>query len=127
VYVLRVPANLPLDAHLEHEEQVGLSVLEAARIAGKRAGVKKVHTRLLRARNPGAALVEEAQRNRSEIIYLGTSHAPPSEHALGPTATYLLARRPCRVVIESGPARGDVQSGTAAAAQRSRNGVGAGV
>ncbi len=110
VYVLRVPANLPLDARLEQEEQIGLGVLEAARIAGKRAGVKKVHTRLLRARNPGAALVEEAQRNRSEIIYLGTTHAPPAEHALGPTATYLLARRPCRIVIESGAPHVDARA-----------------
>ena len=68
-------------------------MLEAARIAGRRAGLK-VQTRLLRARNAGAALVEEAERNRSEIIYLGTSHAPPSEHALGPTATYLLTDGP---------------------------------
>ena len=109
VYILRVPRHLPLDAHLEEEEQVGLGVLEAARIAGRRAGLK-VQTRLLRARNAGAALVEEARRNRSEIIYLGTSHAPPSEHALGPTATYLLARRPCRIVIESGPPRADIRT-----------------
>jgi len=104
VYVLPVPANLPLDASLPEEERVGRDVLEAARLVGKRAGVK-VQTRLLRTRNPGAALVEEARRNKAEIIYLGTSHAPPSERALGPTATYLLAKRPCRIVIESGPAR----------------------
>jgi APA family basic amino acid/polyamine antiporter len=103
VYVLRVPSHLPLDARLDDEEQIGRSVCEAARLAGRRAGVKKVQTRLLRARNPGAALVEEAQRNRSEIIYLGTTHAPPSERALGPLATYLLAKRPCRIVVESGP------------------------
>jgi len=105
VYVLQVPSHLPLDARLDDEEQLGRGVCEAARIAGRRAGVKKVQTRLLRARNPGAALVEEARRNRSEIIYLGTTHAPPSERALGPLATYLLAKRPCRIVVESGPAQ----------------------
>jgi nucleotide-binding universal stress UspA family protein len=57
----------------------------------------------LRARNPGAAIVEEAVRSGAEIIYLGTAHAPPSERALGPTASYLLAHRPCRVVIETRP------------------------
>ena len=30
-----------------------------------------------------------------------TVHAPPSEAVLGPTATYLLRERPCRIVIES--------------------------
>jgi APA family basic amino acid/polyamine antiporter len=103
VYVLRVPNQLPLDAGLEDEEQLGLSVLESAKVRGRKAGLK-VQTRLIRTRNPGAAIVEEAERREAEIIYLGTAHAPVSERALGPTATYLLAHRPCRVVIETPPA-----------------------
>ncbi len=102
IYVLRVPNQLSLDAGLAEEEQLGLGVLEAAKVAGRRAGVK-VQTRLIRTRNPGAAIVEEAERTGAEIIYLGTAHAPPSERALGPTTSYLLAQRPCRVVIETGP------------------------
>ena len=100
IYVLRVPNQLSLDAGLEEEEQLGLSVLESAKVAGRKAGLK-VQTRLVRTRNPGAAIVEEAERRGSEIIYLGTAHAPASERALGPTASYLLAHRPCRVVIET--------------------------
>jgi APA family basic amino acid/polyamine antiporter len=102
VYVLRVPNQLSLDAGLEEEEQRGLSVLESAILAGRRSGLK-VRTRTLRTRNPGAAIVEEAERTGAEIIYLGTAHAPSSERALGPTASYLLAHRPCRVVIETPP------------------------
>jgi APA family basic amino acid/polyamine antiporter len=101
IYVLRVPNQLSLDAGLEDEEQLGLSVLESAKLTGRKAGLK-VHTRLIRTRSPGAAIVEEAERTRAEIIYLSTAHAPPSERALGPTASYLLAHRPCRVVIETG-------------------------
>lgn len=103
VYVLRVPNQLSLDAGLEEEEQLGLSVLESAKVTGRRIGLK-VQTRLIRTRNPGAAIVEEARRSDAEIIYLGTAHAPPSERALGPTASYLLSHRPCRVVIETPPA-----------------------
>ncbi len=103
IYVLRVPNQLPLDVALNGEEQVGLRVLETARLAGRQAGLK-VQTRLIRTRNPGAAIVEEAERREAEIIYLGTAHAPASERALGPTASYLLAHRPCRVVIETPPA-----------------------
>ena len=106
MYVLRVPNQLSLDAGLEEEEQLGLSVLESAKVAGRKAGLK-VQTRLIRARNPGLALVEEAERTKAEIIYLGTAHAPPSEQALGPTASYLLAHRPCRVVVEVDPANGN--------------------
>jgi APA family basic amino acid/polyamine antiporter len=105
VYVLRVPNQLSLDAGLEEEEQLGLSVLESAKLAGRKAGLK-VQTRLIRTRSPGHALVEEAERTNAEIIYLGTAHAPPSEQALGPTASYLLAHRPCRVVVEVDPGNG---------------------
>jgi APA family basic amino acid/polyamine antiporter len=104
VYVIRVPNQLSLDAGLDREEAVALNVLEGARLRARRAGIK-VHTRIIRTRNPGAALVEEAWRQHSHVIYLATAHAPPDEQALGPTATYLLAKRPCRVVIETGPVR----------------------
>jgi APA family basic amino acid/polyamine antiporter len=110
VYVLRVPNQLSLDAGLEEEEQLGLSVLESAKVRGRKLGLK-VQTRLIRTRNPGATIVEEAERQKSEIIYLATAHAPPSERALGPTASYLLAHRPCRVVIETPPANGGPSPG----------------
>ena len=103
IYVLRVPSQLPLDSGLDDEEQLGLRVLENARLTGRQAGLN-VQTRLIRTRNPGAAIVEEAERHQAEIIYLGTAHAPASERALGPTASYLLAHRPCRIVIETPPA-----------------------
>jgi APA family basic amino acid/polyamine antiporter len=102
VYVLRVPNQLSLDAGLEEEESLGLSVLESAKVTGRKAGLK-VHTHLIRTRNPGAAIVEEAVRSQAEIIYLATAHAPLAERTLGPTASYLLAHRPCRVVIETPP------------------------
>jgi APA family basic amino acid/polyamine antiporter len=103
VYILRVPSQLSLDAGLEEEERLGSSVLESAKVRGRKAGLK-VQTRLIRTRNPGAAIVEEAENRGAEIIYLSTAHAPASERALGPTASYLLAHRPCRVVIETLPA-----------------------
>ena len=105
VYILRVPNQLSLDAGLVDEEHLGVSVLESAKLAGRKAGLK-VETRLIRTRSPGAAIVEEAERRKAEIVYLGTAHAPPSERALGPTASYLLAHRPCRVVIETPPVNG---------------------
>ena len=75
-------------------------MLEGARIAAKRAGIK-IHTGLIRTRNPGAALVEEAERVRCDVVYWSTIHAPEGEQRIGPTAAYLLSRRPCRVIIES--------------------------
>jgi len=100
VFVLPVPRQLSLDSGLEAEEALGRSILESARIQGRRAGIK-VRTGLIRARNPGAALADEAQRINADVIYLSTLHAPSSEQRIGLTASYLLDRRPCRIVIET--------------------------
>ena len=88
---------------MEAEEAAGRALLESARVAGRKLEVR-VKTGLIRARHPGAALVDEARRVHADLLYLDAVHAPPSEQALGPTATYLLARRPCRIVVETGGA-----------------------
>ena len=100
MFVLPVPRQLSLDAGLEEEEALGRSILESARIQGRRAGIK-VRTGLIRARNPGASLADEAQRIGADVIYLSTRHAPSNEQRIGLTAAYLLDRRPCRIVIET--------------------------
>jgi basic amino acid/polyamine antiporter, APA family len=106
VYVIEVPTQLSLDAGLHNEEDLGQRLLDTARISGRRAGLQ-VQTRMIRTRNPGAALVDEALRQKSQVIYLALDHAPLAERGLGPTASYLLSKRPCRVVVETGPRDGD--------------------
>ena len=98
--MIRVPDQLSLDQGMAEDERVAREVLEVARLRARKQGLN-VETRLIRTRNPGAAIVEEAEHSNAELIYLATAHAPSNERALGPTATYLLTRRPCRVVIES--------------------------
>jgi APA family basic amino acid/polyamine antiporter len=110
IFVLPVPSQLSLEAGLEDEEAHGRSVLESARIQARRLGIK-IHTGLIRTRNPGAALVEEAERVHCDVIYWSAIHAPAGERRIGPTAAYLLSKRPCRVIIETdntpGERRGD--------------------
>ena len=100
LYVIDVPPQLSLDAGMEAEEDQARAVLDIARLRGRERKLK-VRTSMIRTRNPGAALVEEARRRGSEVIYLDTVHAPPSERVLGPTALYLLRERPCRIVVET--------------------------
>jgi basic amino acid/polyamine antiporter, APA family len=100
LFILRVPPQLSLGAGMEEEEAAGRAVLETARLRGRHSKLK-VRTTLIRTRNPGAAIVEEAERRGSEVIFVSELHAPPSEHALGPTTSYLLERRPCRIVVET--------------------------
>jgi APA family basic amino acid/polyamine antiporter len=100
IFVLPVPSQLSLEAGLEEEEAQGRSVLESARIQARRSAIK-IRTGLIRTRNPGSALVEEAERVGSDVIYWSDIHAPAGEKGIGPTAAYLLSRRPCRVIIET--------------------------
>jgi APA family basic amino acid/polyamine antiporter len=100
IFVLPVPPQLSLESGLAQEEAHGRSVLESARIQARRAGIK-IHTGLIRTRHPGAALVEEAQRVRADVIYWSAIHAPAGEQGIGPTAAYLLSKRPCRIIIET--------------------------
>ncbi len=100
IYVLPVPRQISLEAGLEEEEAHGRSVLEGARIQARRSGIK-IRTGLIRTRNPGSALVEEAERVHADVIYWSAIHAPAGEKGIGPTAAYLLSRRPCRVIIET--------------------------
>jgi hypothetical protein len=65
-----------------------------------------VRCRLIRTRNPGRAIVEEAIERRSDLIYISTEHAPSEERVLGPTIRYVLANRPCRVIVEHDPTSG---------------------
>jgi APA family basic amino acid/polyamine antiporter len=100
IYVLPVPSQLSLEAGLEEEEARGRSVLESARIQARRRGIK-IRTGLIRTRHPGAAIVAEAERVGSDVIYWSTIHAPAGERGIGPTAAYLLGKRPTRVIIET--------------------------
>jgi basic amino acid/polyamine antiporter, APA family len=103
IYVIRVPDQLPLDEGLEEEERLGRRVLEVARFQAKVAGCR-VRCRLIRTRHPGRTILEEARERRSDLIYISTEHGPSEERLLGPTTRYVLANRPCRVVVEHDPA-----------------------
>src|SRR5262249_25646999 len=102
VYVLHLPEQLTIDRGLEQEEQEARRVLEVARLQAKIAGCR-VRCRLIWTRSPGRAIVEEAKKRRSDLIYISTEHDPSEEGLLGLTTRYVLAHRPCRVVVEHDP------------------------
>src|SRR5689334_2745119 len=100
VYVIEVPPQLSLEAGMQEEEVLAESLLDAARIRARESKLK-VRTSVIRTRNAGAALVDEARARGSDLIYFDMGHAPPAERVFGPTTSYLLRVRPCRVVIET--------------------------
>jgi APA family basic amino acid/polyamine antiporter len=100
LYVLRVPTEHELPEGLEQQEYEARCALDVARLQARARGLK-VRVKLIRTRNPGAAIVEEARERHSDLIYISTDHAPSDEKLLGPTTRYVLAKRPCRVIVES--------------------------
>jgi basic amino acid/polyamine antiporter, APA family len=103
LYVLRVPTEHELPEGLDREEYEARCALDVARLQARARGLR-VRVKLIRTRNPGAAIVAEARERHSDLIYISTEHAPSDEKLLGPTTRYVLAKRPCRVVVEGGGA-----------------------
>jgi len=106
LYVLKIPQAPELPARdFDAEEYEARCVLDIARLQARARGLK-VRTKMIRTRNPGRAIVEEARERGSDLIYVSTEHAPSDERLLGPTTRYLLAKRPCRVIVEGGNVAG---------------------
>jgi basic amino acid/polyamine antiporter, APA family len=101
LYVLRIPAEHDLPAGFDEQEYEARCALDVARLQARSRGLK-VRVNLIRTRNPGRAIVEKALERRSDLIYISTEHAPGDERLLGPTTRYILAKRPCRVIVEGG-------------------------
>jgi APA family basic amino acid/polyamine antiporter len=117
VYAIEVPLALPLDAELPPE------VEEEARRALKRAGDVgeeyedvRVEGEIVRARDIGAGIVEEARRRGAEAIVIGGE--PPSKikggatlggigaakpAEIGAATEYVLKKAPCRVLLTAPP------------------------
>jgi basic amino acid/polyamine antiporter, APA family len=105
LYVLKIPRAHPLEGgEFEQEEYEARCALDVARLQARARGLK-VRVKLIRTRNPGRAIVEEAIERGSDLIYVSTEHAPNDERLLGPTTRYLLEKRPCRVIVEGGTAQ----------------------
>ena len=68
--VIHVPLELPLDAYLPDEVQEANEQLDEARAIGESYGVNVI-ARIVRARNSGRAIVDEATRRSAEIIVMG--------------------------------------------------------
>ncbi|HEX4931023.1 MAG TPA: universal stress protein, partial [Gaiellaceae bacterium] len=105
VNVIEIPLDLPLGTEDPELEQLADRELDEARAIGDSYGVNVI-PRLLRGRNAGAAIVEEAERRGTEIIVIG---APRKEFGrrkravFGGTVDYVLKNAPCRVMVSAQP------------------------
>jgi APA family basic amino acid/polyamine antiporter len=105
--VVEVPLELPLDVYLPDEVEEANRQLDEARAIGESYGVRVI-PRLVRARQSGRAVVDEAKRRESEIIVMGGPRrvrlAAGRKRIFGDTVDFVLKHAPCRVMVTAGRA-----------------------
>jgi len=104
--VLELPMQLPLDAELPIEAELGANdLLDEARAIGDSYGVNVVG-RIVRARHAGRAIVDEAARRNSELIVMGAPRRDVSRlrgRIFGDTVDFVLKNAPSRVLVAAAP------------------------
>jgi basic amino acid/polyamine antiporter, APA family len=107
VTVIEVPLELPLDAYLPDEVSEAHRELDEARAIGDLYGVNVI-TRIIRARNSGRAIVDEATRRGAEIIVMGGPRRVRLTRGrraiFGDTVDFILKHAPIRVMVAAGRA-----------------------
>jgi APA family basic amino acid/polyamine antiporter len=98
--VVVLPLELPLDADLTQQLEDADRLLDEARAIAEPYGVRVVE-RVVRARNAGRAIIEEAERRGSEIIVLGARRGT-HKTIFGETVDFVLKHSPSRVMVATG-------------------------
>jgi APA family basic amino acid/polyamine antiporter len=123
--VIEVPVNLPLNAALPREEAAANELLAHAKAIAEEYGAQVV-TRVVRGRQAGRAITEEATRIDAQVIMMGVAAKRRiGERLFGRTTDYVLRNAPCRVIISSdkAPAGREAAAALGAAAARTPNGA----
>jgi APA family basic amino acid/polyamine antiporter len=101
ITVIEVPVHLPIDAQLPRAERTASELLEHAQAIAEEYGARVV-TRVVKGRQAGRAIVEEAARVRAQVIMMGVAQKRRiGERLFGRTVDYVLRNAPCRVIVAS--------------------------
>jgi APA family basic amino acid/polyamine antiporter len=99
--VVVVPLEEALDTQLDKEEWRADAALDSAAAIAELYGVDLVE-RLVRARNAGRAIVDEAARRGSEILVMGAPRTDRPQAVFSETVDFVLKHAPCRVMVAAG-------------------------
>jgi basic amino acid/polyamine antiporter, APA family len=99
LYPIPVPLDRPLTDPMPDESERAERELREAAALGSQYGVSVI-TRIVRTRNVGEAIVDEARRRGSEIIVLGAvQRQRGGEKMFGRVIDYVLRNADCRVMV----------------------------
>ena len=102
--VVEVAPALPLDADAEILDRAGRAAIQrVAQVAWDAYGIK-ARTRLVRARECGSTIVDEAKEQKADLLILGYhGRHGLGEILLGSCVQYVAAHAPCRVILQIAP------------------------
>jgi nucleotide-binding universal stress UspA family protein len=105
ISVVEIAPALPLDADAEVLDKSGKQALvRAAEVAATDCGTK-IRTMLVRARDAGPALVDEAKEHHADVLIVGYhGRLGIGQILLGSCVQHLAAHAPCRVILQIDPA-----------------------
>ena len=115
---ITAPANVPIDAALSEQEARARQTIAAARELGGRRVTG--HWEKVRQGEAGRRIVAEAREISARAIVMSPPPRRTGSSVFGRTLEYVLAERPCRVIIESPPAGDSAGNGRARAAEGKR-------
>lgn len=101
VFVIEVPAELPIDAHMLDEEAAARAALEKAHAIAASRGVR-LRERIVRARSRGEAIVAAAAEADADLVVIRATHRE-RKLLFGQTADYVLRHADCRVLVTAPP------------------------
>jgi APA family basic amino acid/polyamine antiporter len=102
VVTITVPNNVPIDAALPEQEARAQQTIDSARVLGGRRVTG--HWEKVRQGEAGRRIVDEAKEIRARAIVMAPPRRRTSSGPLfGRTLEYVLAHRPCRVIVETMP------------------------
>ncbi|HEY6293357.1 MAG TPA: universal stress protein [Terriglobia bacterium] len=102
--VAEIAPALPIDAGSEVLDRPRKDALDrAAKVAWDAFGIR-ARTRLVRAREAGAAIVDEAKEQHASLLVMGYhGRLSIGEILLGSCVQYVAAHAPCRVILQIVP------------------------
>jgi APA family basic amino acid/polyamine antiporter len=105
IVTITVPQHLAIDAPLPAAEATAQAVIETARQWVGRGQRVRGTIAKVRPGEAGHRIVREAVDSRSDAIVMAMPLRRPSGKVLSKTLEIVLGKRPCRVIIDSAPAR----------------------
>jgi nucleotide-binding universal stress UspA family protein len=104
LHVVEIDWTLPLDGSAAGLTEEAQRVLDVAEASAERVGLR-LEPVLLKARNVGAAIVDEAAAQEAELLVLGLPYRTRfgGDFVMGTTIPYVFKNAPCTVCVVREP------------------------